>query len=84
MVRHSYVQDPTSGELVPKGEYRRAAYQGVMIAPDIAPFEMPGEPGHWITGRAQRRELMRSRGLEEVGNEKPKWMREREYERRHR
>jgi len=81
-VRRSYVQDPATGELVPKGEYRRAAARGVMIAPDIAPFEFPGEPGHWITGRAQRRELMRARGLEEIGNEKPNWMREREYEQR--
>ena len=69
---------------MPAAEYRRAAWRGVMIAPDIAPFEFPGEPGNWITGRAQRRELMRARGLEEMGNEMPKWMKEKMYADRHR
>jgi hypothetical protein len=55
-----------------------------MIAPDIPPFEFPGEPGNIIDGRAARRELMRSRGLEEMGNEMPKWMKERQYEQRNR
>jgi hypothetical protein len=73
-----------TGELVPASEYRKAAFRGVMIAPDIAPFEFPGEPGNIIDGRAARRELMRSRGLEEMGNEMPKWMKERQYEQRNR
>ena len=83
-MRHRWIQDRVTGELVPASEYRKAAFRGVMIAPDIPPFEFPGEPGNIISGRAARRELMRSRGLEEVGNEMPKWMKEKEYADRHR
>ena len=83
-VRHRYIQDRTTGELIPAAEYRRPAWQGVMIAPDIPAFEVPGEPGNVIDGRAARRELMRARGWEEVGNEMPAWMKERQYADRHR
>lgn len=55
-----------------------------MIAPDIPAFQVPGEPGNVIDGRAARRELMRARGWEEVGNEMPAWMKERQYADRHR
>lgn len=83
-MRRSYVQDPQTGELVPAAEYRRAQHRGVMIAPDIPAFEVPGEPGHWVDGRRARRELMASRGWQEVGNEMPAWMKEKQYADRHR
>lgn len=83
MARLRFIQDRETGELIPADEYRRA-YRGVMIAPDIPAFEVPGEPGHIIEGRRARREFMSSRGLEEVGNEMPKWMKERQYAERHR
>jgi hypothetical protein len=83
-VRHRFIQDPQTGELVPAAEYRREQYRGVMIAPDLPAFEVPGEPGNWIEGRKARRELMAARNWQEVGNEAPAWLKERMYADRHR
>lgn len=57
---------------------------GFHVMPDIEPHEGIGFPGApWITSRSQLRELLKQHNAIEVGNEKPQWMKERDYERKH-
>ena len=80
-MRKRWRQDRHTGELVPIEDRRPAS--GVMIMPDLEPYRVPGTD-EWHTSRSQRRAYLRANGLEEVGNEAPKWMREQDYADRHR
>jgi hypothetical protein len=83
MARLRFIQHRETGELIPIGEAARRELHGPYIAPDIEPYRVPGT-NEWHTSRRHRREYMRREGLEEIGNEKPTWMRESEYRDRHR
>lgn len=82
-MRVRFIQDRETGELIPADEYIRPAARAPMVMPDIEPYRVPGT-NEWHTSRSQRREYMRREGVQEVGNDKPKWMRERDYADRHR
>lgn len=51
---------------------------GPMIMPDIQPYQAIGIDGSWVTSRSHHRDLLKAHGMIEVGNEAPKWLRERE------
>lgn len=53
-MRRTYVQDPVTGKLVPKAEYRRAASQAPAVMPDIQPFISPVD-GREISSRTHLR-----------------------------
>lgn len=84
MTRLRYIQDRETGELFPAAEYqaKRAASRGPMIAPDIEPYKSI-VTGETITSRSRHREHLRQHGCEELGNDMPGWMREKQYEERH-
>lgn len=77
-----YIQHPETHKLIPAEEYVRPGKRGPYIQSDIAPYQCP-VTGEMITSRSTRRAVMKEHNLVEVGNEKPNWMREREYERKH-
>lgn len=54
MARQTWVQDPLSGKLIPKEEYRRGADYGHYIQGDIDSFVSPID-GSVISDRAQLR-----------------------------
>jgi hypothetical protein len=83
MGRLRFIQDRETGELIPADDYRPKAPRSAAVVPDIEPYRVPGT-NEWHTSRSHRREYMRREGVQEVGNEKPKWMRERDYADRHR
>lgn len=81
-MRRRFIQDRITGELIPAEEYRRAAPVGPMIMPDIEPYkEVIG--GTMITSRSHHREFLARNNKQELGNEMPAWMKEKEYERKH-
>jgi hypothetical protein len=52
--------------------------KGPNIMPDIQPYKAVGIDGSWVTSRSHHRALLKQHGMIEVGNEAPKWMKERE------
>jgi hypothetical protein len=64
------VQDPTTGELIPKDEYRRPSInKSAYIVPDIHGYQSM-VTGEWISSRSQHRDHLKRHGLIEIGNEK--------------
>ena len=76
-MRTRYVQDPETLELVEVGDYVPARPNGLLIIPDIQPYQSVID-GSVIAGRRQHREHLKAHDCIEVGNEKmkPKPMRE--------
>jgi hypothetical protein len=77
-MRKTYVQAP-DGKLIPKDEYHRPESTGPAIVGDMEPYQST-ITGETITGRAAHREHLRKHGHEEVGDQMPKFLREK-YER---
>jgi len=70
-VRKTYVYCPEKHKMVEKGEEVRPKVHHVM--PDIQPYQVVGpEYGKVISSRSKHREYLRSHGLVEVGDQKPK------------
>lgn len=62
----------------------RACHDSPFVVCDIEPYQGIGFRGSpMVTSRSQHRELLRAHGAQEVGSEKPGWMKERKYEREH-
>lgn len=69
-MKKTWIQDPVTGELIPKEEYRgpsesKAAY----IVPDIQGYKSMAT-GEWISSRSEHREHLKRHNLVEIGNEK--------------
>jgi hypothetical protein len=86
------VYDKTQKKVVPISERQDrpivdrsgTCRDGFYVMPDIEPYEGVGFEGKpVVTSRSHHRELLRQHGVVEVGNEKPAWMKELEYERAH-
>lgn len=84
MTRQSWVQrvgPDGKSRFIPKhiaGTRPRPSVDFPMIMPDVAPYKsiITGEE---ISSRSQHRAHLAEHGCEEVGNEKPDWMREKHY-----
>lgn len=63
-MRKSYVQDPKTGQLVPKEEFYAQQYDAPFIMGDLPDYESPID-GRVISGRAARREDLRRSGCRE-------------------
>lgn len=75
-MRNRYIQDPETLELVPFEEYERprdVPYPRVMS--DIGPYQSI-ITGETITSRSKHREHLKVHNCEEVGSEKPSFMKE--------
>lgn len=74
MARKTYVFDPEKGCMVEK---RFEAPSRVFhVLPDIEPYQAVGpEFGKVISSRSKHRAYLKQHGLVEVGDQKPKWMR---------
>ena len=71
-MRTRYIQDPDTHELIEvSADYVRPRADGLLIIPDIAPYQSV-ITGETIGGRAQHREHLKMHGCIEVGNEKMK------------
>lgn len=73
-MRKTYVYDQYQKKMVEKGE---KAHESVAphVMPDIQPYRAVGpEYGKVISSRSKHREYLRTHGLIEVGDQKPKWM----------
>lgn len=72
-----YIQHPETNELIPADEYIRPKRNAHYIMPDISPYDsiITGEK---ITSRSWHREHLKRHNCVEVGDQKPKWMKERE------
>lgn len=68
MTRRSWVQDPTTGELIPKEQYQGPQEAGFFVMGDINPYKSM-VTGEMIEGRRQHREHLRRHNVVEVGNE---------------
>lgn len=88
-MRHVYWYDPEIGRVVEiTGERPRRLSTlnspiGPQIMPDIEPYRDVGIDNKWVTSRSQRREKLKAHGMIEVGNEAPKWLKEKLEEDRH-
>lgn len=79
-----WIQDLATGELIPADQYRRRLEALHYVQADLAPYQsmITWRP---IEGRKAHREHLAAHGCREVEpSEAPSWMRERQYERRHR
>lgn len=81
-MRHRFIQDRLTGDLIPAAEYKRAPPAGPLIMPDIEHYKEIIN-GTMITSRSKHREFLARHDKQEVGNEMPAWMREKEYEGKH-
>lgn len=83
-MRHSYVQDPITLELVPKAEYRarRQGAQAPAVFGDYAPYQNMID-FKMVDGRKAHREFLARNGVE-VRDDTPAWMKERAYNDRYR
>lgn len=84
-MRQSWVQ--IDGKLVPKHEVKpdmrgRSDLPFPMIMTDIKPYKSM-VTGEEIGSRSKHREHLSVHGMQEVGSEKPDWMREKAYVERH-
>lgn len=52
------------------------------IMPEFQPYRAVGVDNSVVTSRSQHKQMLKDNNLEEVGNEKPKWMKDRELKRR--
>lgn len=75
--RGHWIYDRKTGEAVPSHLYRRDPKSGLTIQKDIEPYQavfgkkVDGKLQRTVVGsRAQHRDELRARGVEEVGNEK--------------
>ena len=71
MARHSWVQDPRTGKLIPKDEWINPPQAGFYVVGDINPYKSM-ITGEMIQGRAHHRAHLRQHGCIEVGNEMDK------------
>jgi len=78
-----YIQHPETLELVEAEEYISPRVPGPYVRGDIKPYESV-ITGETITSRSKHREHLRRHNCQEVGDNKPSWMRERQYEHKHR
>jgi hypothetical protein len=62
MARQTWVQDPETGKLIPKEEYRRESQTSAYIQGDISSFVSPID-GTPITDRGQLRRHMAQHGV---------------------
>lgn len=70
MTRKTWIQDPVTGELIPKDDYHGpSASKGAYIVPDIQGYKSMAT-GEWISSRSEHREHLKRHGLIEIGNEK--------------
>lgn len=69
-IRGSFIQDPETGELVPKDQYYAPSNVShyVMLMPDIQPYQSM-QTGEMITSRSHHRAHLKQHGLIEIGNE---------------
>lgn len=68
----------------PTVDRSRSCHDTPFIMNDIEPYRAVGFEGKpLVTSRSQHRELLKSHGAYEVGNDMPAWMKERKYEREH-
>lgn len=81
-MRHRYVQDSQTGELIPIERRPPAPPRAPMVIGDIKPYRSIID-GRVITSRSKHREHLAAHGCREVGNEAPAWLRERHYEAKH-
>lgn len=77
-----YIQDPDTLEYIPKEKYFRKRAKTHNVMGDIEPYRSI-VTDELISGRAAHREHLRVHGMQEVGNEMPKWLREQKYRRKH-
>jgi len=69
-MRRCWIQDPVTGDLIPKEEYRGPSVsKGAYIVPDIQGYQSQAT-GEWIGSRSQHRDHLKRHGLIEIGNEK--------------
>lgn len=67
--RGSFVQDPKTGELVPKSKYFDSSEPaGPFVMGDIQPYQSM-QTGEMITSRSHHRAHLKQHGLIEIGNE---------------
>lgn len=78
-MRRRYIQDPQTGELVPAEQYQRERPDGPMICDDITPYRSM-VTGELITSRSKHREHLRRHEMQEVGDNMPRFLRDK-YER---
>jgi hypothetical protein len=67
-IRGSFIQDPKTGELVPKDQYYAPANTSCYVMPDIQPYQSM-QTGEMITSRSHHRAHLKQHGLIEIGNE---------------
>lgn len=71
-MRKTYVFD---GEKMVEKPRQHNNRKGPHIIPDIEPYQAVGpEFGKVISSRSKHREYLKTHGLVEVGDQKPKWM----------
>ena len=76
-MRKTYVFCEKTRKMVPKGEEVRKN-RAPHVMPDIQPYQVVGpEYGKVISSRSRHREYLKAHGLVEVGDQKPKWMKNR-------
>lgn len=69
-MRRTWVQDPITGELIPKEEYHGPSVnKTAYVMPDIQGYQSQAT-GEWISSRSQHREHLKIHRLIEIGNEK--------------
>jgi hypothetical protein len=68
MTRRSWVQDPITGELIPKEQYQSPPEAGFFVMGDIQPYRSMCD-GSMVEGRRQHREHLRRHNVVEVGND---------------
>jgi hypothetical protein len=67
-IRGSFIQDPETGELVPKDQYYAPSNASHYVMPDIQPYQSM-QTGEMITSRSHHRAHLKQHGLIEIGNE---------------
>lgn len=69
-MKKTWIQDPVTGELIPKEEWRGPSVsKTAYVMPDIQGYKSMAT-GEWIISRSEHREHLKRHGLVEIGNEK--------------
>ena len=67
-MRKRYIQDPETGELIPRDEYVPKSSTNYYVMPDIQPYKSM-VTGEMITSRSRHRDHLKRHNVIEVGNE---------------
>lgn len=76
----SWIQDPETGQFIPKEQYRRERRAAPMISPDIEPFVSPVD-GERLYSRRQLRAHNARHGVTDLRDYGPDWFEKKARER---